>query len=141
MDQVPPFHHIHWHPGRRELRGFAVSMAVGFALLGLLVAWRRHEFGPPTFALWSLGAALAVGALAPGVGRVVYLAVMLPASLVGYAVSHLLLVLIFFLLFVPLGLVLRLMGKDLLRLRRPTGGSQWIGRTEVREPGSYYRQF
>ncbi|HTE18993.1 MAG TPA: hypothetical protein VK689_11520, partial [Armatimonadota bacterium] len=75
------FEHVSWRPSRAELRGFAVSMAVGFLLIGLLVAWRRHDLGAPTFALWGIGAALALAALVPGLGRAAYLAVLVPTGL------------------------------------------------------------
>ncbi len=142
VTQLPFFQHVNWSPDRYERRRFAVSMLVGFAALGLLVAWRARDLlGTSTFILWGIGIALAVTALVPGLGRAVYLGVYLPTSLVGYVVSHVILTLMFFLVFVPIGLVLRLTGKDLLRLRPLRERAVWTRLDPVKDPESYYRQF
>lgn len=139
--QLRPFQHLEWHPGRGELRRFAVGMLVGFALVGALAAVRRHGVGTASLVFWGLGVALALGALVPGLGRAVYLAVYLPTSVVGFVVSHIVLTLIFFLVFTPLAVTLRLMGHDLLRLRPGRQGAQWLPRSGDRSRDSYYRQF
>jgi hypothetical protein len=141
MTELPPFKHVKWHPDREERRRFALSMIAGFLLLGLLAAWRHRELAQTTFVLWGIGAMLAVAGLVPGLGRAVYLAVYLPTSLIGYVVSHVILTVMFFLVFVPLGLLLRLTGRDLLRLRRPGQETVWLRRGPTPGPESYYRQF
>jgi hypothetical protein len=141
MRQIPAFQHVQWNPDRAELRRFAVSMAAGFLLLGLLAAWRRHHLGTATWVLWTLGALLAAGALTPGAGRAFYLAVYLPTSLVGYAVSHVLLTAIFFGVVTPLALLLRLLGKDPLHLRPGATWSHWTEHSPPRGKEGYYRQF
>jgi hypothetical protein len=49
------------------------------------------------------------------------------------------LALIFYFVFLPIGLVLRVKGHDLLRRRRPA--SMWLRHDQHRDPESYYRQF
>jgi saxitoxin biosynthesis operon SxtJ-like protein len=139
--QLHCFQHVQWRPGREELRRFAVAMFVGFVALGLMVAWRRHGLERSTWVLWFVGLALAVGGLTPGLGRWSYLGVHLPTALMGYIVSHILLTLMFLTVFTPLGVIVRLTGKDLLLLRRPRQQRLWISRSAVRDPDSYYRQF
>ena len=53
----------------------------------------------------------------------------------GYA----LLTLLFFIVVTPLGLILRLLGQDPLRLRRPTGAASYW--SEVRQKSSLDRLF
>jgi hypothetical protein len=139
--RLPFFRHVNWSPGPRDLRGFAGTMLVGFLILGLVAAWRLHGFGPVTYGLWTAGAAIAVGALLPGVGRLVYLGVYLPTSILGYCISHVLLTLIFFFVFLPVGLAVRLTGHDLLRLTRPRTGPSWTAHRGARGTDSYYRSF
>ena len=141
MRTLAPFKHVNWDPDAAELRRFAVSMLIGFAVLGLLAAWRHHAFGTTTFVLWAVGAALAVAAFVPGLGRAAYLAVYVASSAIGYVVSHVILFAIFFLIFTPIAFLLRLMGKDLLQLRVPAGQSLWVERPAPRGKDSYYRQF
>jgi hypothetical protein len=116
-------------------------MCIGFLLLGLLAAWRHHGVGPTTRALWGTGASLAVAALVPGLGRLVYLAVNVISGLIGFVVSHVLLAGIFYLLFTPLGWLLRLGGKDPLHLRPRHGSPAWSNRGKERDKDSYYRSF
>ncbi|HYE65986.1 MAG TPA: SxtJ family membrane protein [Pyrinomonadaceae bacterium] len=135
------FQHVQWQPDSRELRRFAVAMLVGFTILGLIAAWRTNNLGTFPLVLWSLGIGLAVAALVPGLGRAAYLAVYLPTSIIGYIVSHVILFLMFFLVFVPIGLILRLTGKDLLRLRPQGSRAVWMHMETKKHSDSYYRQF
>jgi hypothetical protein len=141
LTHLPMFQHIRWEPDRGELRRFALVMLIGFAVLGLLTAWHIGDFGTKTFILWGLGLGLAVSALVPAVGRLVYLGIYLPTSVIGFVVSNIILLLMFLLLFVPLGMILRLRGKDLLQLRRRQNGRYWSRHDEAKNAASYYRQF
>jgi len=58
-----------------------------------------------------LGVVLAVAAMIPGLGRVAYLAVYVPSILSGYFVSKVILFIVFFLVFVPIGALLKCSGK------------------------------
>lgn len=136
-----PFQHLNIHPGPRELRQFALAMLVGFFLLGLVAAWRHQHAAGPSWALWTAGVGLALGALVPGLGRWIYLAVNGVSSLVGFVVSRVLLTAIFYFLFTPLAVALRLGGKDLLALKRPRGAPAWLERKKERGEDSYYRSF
>jgi hypothetical protein len=141
LKALPFFQHINWRPDARELRRFAVAMLIGFTVLGLLTAWRGGEIGTASIVLWSIGVVLAIAAFIPGLGRLAYLAVYLPTSIIGYVVSNVLLALMFFLLITPLGIILKLMGKDLLQQRRQKDTTQWTPIKAVKTEDSYYRQF
>lgn len=141
LTSLPFFQHVNWRPDARELRRFAVAMLIGFAVLGLLAAWRRGSIGTTSTVLWSIGVGLAAAAFVPGLGRLAYLAVYLPTSIIGYVVSHILLALMFFLVITPLGMILRLMGKDLLRQQRQKNKTQWTPVRGAKTEDSYYRQF
>lgn len=139
--QLRCFQHVNWRPDRDELRRFARAMLIGFFVIGLIVAARHRGLGTTTYTLWAIGAALALAALVPGLGRAAYLGVYLPTSILGFFISHIVVALMFFLVFVPVGLLVRLTGHDLLRLRRPGGGTLWTRRPAPRPAASYYRQF
>ena len=138
---LPFFQHVKWHPDRRELRRFAIAMLIGFFVLGALSAWRAKGIGTGSMVLWSIGVTLAVAALVPKLGRIAYLAVYLPTSIIGYVVSNVMLALMFFLVITPLGFILKLMGKDLLQQRRQKRKTQWTPVKDTRNEESYYRQF
>lgn len=138
---LPFFQHVKWRPDRRELRRFAVAMLVGFSVLGLFAAWRAKGVGNGSIILWAIGVSLAIAAFVPKLNRVAYLGVYLPSSIMGYVVSNVILALMFFLVITPLGIILRLMGKDLLQQRRPNQKAMWTPVKAVKVEDSYYRQF
>jgi hypothetical protein len=138
---LPFFQHVKWRPDARELRRFATAMLIGFFVLGAVSAWRARGIGTGSVVLWSIGASLAVAAFVPKLGRITYLAVYLPTSIIGYVVSNVMLTLMFFLVITPLGIVMKLMGKDVLQQRRPDRTTQWTPVKETKNEESYYRQF
>jgi len=138
---LPFFQHVKWRPDAMELRRFAIAMLIGFFVLGVLSAWRAKGIGTGSVVLWSIGASLAVAAFVPKLGRIAYLAVYLPTSIIGYVVSNVMLTVMFFLVITPLGIIMKLMGKDVLQQRRPGRTTQWTPVKETKNEESYYRQF
>lgn len=132
---------VNWNPDRDDLRKFARAMLIGFTLLGLMVAWLTGEFGNKTYALGGLGFVLAVAAFIPNFGRVAYLSVYIPACIIGYFISHIVLAIIFFGVIVPIAVVLRLMKKDLLRLKPNGKRAVWLEIEKEKNPETYYKPF
>jgi hypothetical protein len=141
VTQLPFFQHVRWQPDRKELGRFALSMFCGFAVLGLIVAWRESSFGHRTLVLWSIGVSLATSALLPTLGRYSYLAIYLPTSFIGYFISKVILCLMFFLVFWPLATILRFLGKDILSLNPQGVRAIWNPVSRSNDPNRYYRQF
>ncbi|MGE5486190.1 MAG: SxtJ family membrane protein [bacterium] len=131
---------------REEIRGpsersFGLVFAAAFLAAG---AWPVWSGSPPR--IWALvaSAAIAVMALAaPGVLRPANRAWMKLGQLIGRITNPIITALLFFLVFTPVALVMRLMKKDPLRLgRSPDAASYWIERQPPGpEPGSMTRQF
>jgi hypothetical protein len=139
--ELPCFQHVHWRPSKTDLRGFVVAMPVGAAAAGAVLAWRSGGITPAVETLWGAGLALALAALVPGLGRAAYLAVFVPASVMGYLISTVVLTGAFFLVFVPFGLVLRIAGRDALSLRPPPRPGGWRAARALGDRAGYYRQF
>ena len=116
-------------------------MLIGFFVLGALSAWRANEIGTGSIVLWGIGVVLASAAFVPKLGRIAYLAVYLPTSIIGYVVSHVMLTLMFFFVITPIAIILRLLGKDVLQQRREKNTPGWIPVKGVKNEESYYRQF
>jgi hypothetical protein len=138
---LPCFQHVQLYPDRGELRRFGWWMLGGFAVLGGIGVWRTGAFGAGPLTLWAIGVILAASSFSPALGRVSYLAVYLISGVVGYIVSRVILTMIFYLVFMPIGFVLRARGRDLLQLGRPPDGSMWIRHRQRIDRDSYYRQF
>lgn len=106
----------------REWRKFGVNSALVLALVTGLLCWKGVL--PKLTASGVLGALLAVAILAmarPAWCRGPYRLGMRVSHVLGRLVAPVILGLIFFLMVLPLGLLLRLLGKDLLALRRQPG--------------------
>jgi hypothetical protein len=113
--------------GTRELRRFGLLVGGVFACLGL-VFLLRGKAHYPWFLVPGLGLVL-VGGVLPKALKLIYLAWMTLAILLGFIVSHVILTLFFFLVMTPIGLVARLFGKDFLRLKlQPGAETYWIPR-------------
>ena len=138
---LPFFQHIKWWPDAGELRRFAIAMLIGFFVLGALAAWRANGIGTGSIVLWGIGVFLASAAFVPKLGRIAYLAVYLPTSIIGYVVSHVMLTLMFFFVITPIAIILRLLGKDVLQQRREKNRPGWIPVKGIKNEDSYYRQF
>jgi len=139
--QLPYFRRVKWNPDAAELRSFAIAMLIGFAVLGGLSVLRHHEITKISIGLWTTGLILTVAALIRGINRWAYLAVYVPSSFIGHFVSKVVLFVVFFLVFAPLGVLLRLLGKDLLRIRPGKPRAAWSPMNSTRVSSRYYRQF
>ncbi len=97
--------------------------------------------GPAIFGAGVLGAIGAAAALSAA-GPAVYRAWMLAALPTGWVVSHVLLGIVYYGVITPIGLFLRLIGRDLLGLRMERGAaSYWRQRGPGEGAGRYFRQW
>jgi hypothetical protein len=133
---------IPWSPSTRVLRQFAgLCPAVG-AGLG---AWQYQVAARPTIGLALASAGIVVGVLClarPSLCRWLLVTWMIAAFPLGWAVSKIVLAVTFFGLFLPLGLLLRLTGRDPLALKaRRHQQSYWTPKPQPADPRRYFQQF
>jgi hypothetical protein len=82
-----------------------------------------------------------VGLIWPTLLRPVFISAMVVTFPLGWLVSHLLLLALFFGLFTPLALVFRIFGRDALALRmRPEYKTYWTDKPAALGVRSYFRQ-
>ena len=134
---------INWDPSRKELRFFAC----GLAALALVVAglgcsyWSWPAWATGTLPIIAL-AAIALGLFRPGWLRTVYLGWMIAVFPIGWTVSHVVLAVVYFTVFLVIGLFLRIRGYDPLRDKRSRPGeSDWLEKKPVTSRDSYFRQY
>lgn len=109
----------------QRLRKFGIVMAVAFGILGALLLWRGREWAE--YLLYVGGAFLLVGLVAPKVLGPIERVWMKFAHLLGTVMTTIILTLTFFVVITPMGILLRLMGKDLLGMRGdPSIESYWV---------------
>jgi len=126
-----------WHPGARQLRQFAGIALAAFPLM----AWGWGA-GPRGWFLAAVGVGWAlVGLVRPLAIRPLYWAVSALALPIGWVLGEVLLAGVYYGLFAPLGLIMRLAGRDPLQRRfdrqAPT---YWQPKKQPAGPASYLRQ-
>jgi hypothetical protein len=108
-----------------ELRRFGLALGAGLSVLGSILLWRDKPVAP-----WILGVAatlLLLAILRPRVLWPLEKVFARVARVVTAALTYLVLTLTFILIITPIGLVMRLLGKDLLALKNaPDQPSFWV---------------
>lgn len=131
------------HPDDRTLRQFAWSCPIGFPLVGYVA----HSFGVAATVGWSIAAVGPLALLAQLVGlRVVpltaYRVLMIATWPIGFVVLPLLIALIFYGVFTPMGLMFRLVGRDAMGRRIDRSAkSYWVDRGAPRAADSYLKLY
>src|SRR5262245_14682647 len=129
------------NPTDRTLRQFA---GLWIVFIGL-VAVRQELSQRPTVAL--IVAILAVGIgvmglLAPRLIKPLFVGWMMAVFPIGWVVSRIVLGTIFYLVFTPISLIFRIIGRDALALKPgSTNSSYWRSRPGSNDQKQYLRQF
>lgn len=133
---------IHRNPSRRELLWFGLLLLLFFGLVGGLVLWRSGS-STAAILIWSIGGVLALVYYAVRPLRLpMYLGWIYAAYPIGFVVSHLMLGAVYFLVVTPIGLVMRLLGRDPMERKFDRSAkSYWVRRRGEARSGSYFRQF
>lgn len=129
-------------PSALELRYFGLMLAAFLGLVSAL-AWWRWRAPVAAWLLLSLALVVAVTYYAlPPLRRPLLLAWRAALRPVQSTVSYLVLAIVYFLVFTPVGLILRVMGRDPLERRfEPEARSYFVRRRTARDPAQYFRQF
>jgi hypothetical protein len=111
-------------PSTGELRIFGILLPFFFGIVGGIIGWRADAWRVAVV-LWAVGGGLGLAYLVlPALRWPLYALWMRAAFPMGWAVSNLLLAVIFYGVFTPYGMVMRLVRRDKLQLavdrRAPT---------------------
>ena len=127
--------------GPKKLREFGLVVGGVLCALGILLWWRDRGAYPYFFLP---GITLVItGAISPIALKPLQKAWMTLAILMGWFMTRVLLSALFYLAITPIGLILRLMGQDLLNQKlEPQKQSYWKIRPQIpRFPSNYEKQF
>lgn len=140
---------MNWQPTERQLRQFGWMTLVGLPLAGWLFAGKPWPASTATplqvaviLALGVAGATCAVlAAVRPSLLRTPFLGAMLLALPIGMVVSELILIAIYLLVFAPVALAFKLIGRDALdRQLDRTATTYWRPKAQPNGVESYFRQ-
>jgi len=131
---------INWNPSRRELRQFAAIWLPAFAAFAGAVVYRSGGVAT-ALVIWTVAGLIAiVGAAAPHRIKPLFVGWMAAAYPIGWTVSHVVLGIVYFVLFTFVGLIMRLFRYD--PMDRTAGrATYWRSRGERTDPAAYFRQF
>jgi len=142
-----PFVSINWKPDAGDLRKFGWAMLVGFGLIGLALMcwpwdWPFPHAPRAAIACWVFGAiAGLLGWTGARAALPVYFAWMGVAFVVGNIVSRIVIAMMYYLVITPMGLAMRLIGRDKLQLKRRNVRTYWLERERKSGEADYERQF
>ena len=133
---------VKFNPSSQDLTWFGLLLLLFFVVLGGLVFWLGQS-STMAIALWATGAILSVSYYLVQQLRVpMYRMWMYLFFPIGWAVSHVMFGLIFFVILTPIGLLMRWGGRDPMESRQDPGKqTYWIKRRQDSAAARYLRQF
>jgi hypothetical protein len=132
---------ISFTPRERMLRQFAglwIVFFTGFA------AWHGAWRGRTAVGLALVALAFSIGVLGlvrPRAIRPIYIGWMFLTFPIGWLVSSIVMAIVYYGVFTPIGLAFRLLGRDALRRRPKKTDSYWQVKPPVTDIRRYFRQF
>lgn len=122
---------------RAEGRKFGLTVGIAFGVLASITWWRDHQLLTQVF-LGLAGFLVVAGLVVPTLLGPVYRAWMGLALLLSKVTTPIFLGVVFFVVIAPVGLIMRLLGRNPLR-HQPEDGSFWLTRSSAR--GTMSNQF
>ena len=141
---------IDWKPDRKKLVEFSRVLAIALVVLAAFIAYKTHAWQAadragalrPSLILAGVAVLLAtLGVVAPRALRPVYLVWMGLSFPLGLVMTNLIVAIMFYVIFTPVGLVMRMGGRDPLQLKRVSTGTCWIEREPAPPSKRYFHQY
>lgn len=133
---------IDHHPSRRTLNQFGFLWLIFLGIFGAL-SWFKTSNHQAALIFWAAAILIPlIGWIIPSFMRLVFLGLSYAAFPIGFVVSHLILAVVYYLVFTPVGLLMRVLGYDpMQRNFEPEAGTYWKERPEEVEAKQYFHQF
>ncbi len=126
---------------KSEWKKFGITMGIILAIIGFYLIWKRnnHYCYPLSFS----AAFFIIGLFLPSLLKPVYKAWMILSVVMGFMMTKVIMVIIFYLILTPLGLIASMTGKKFLDMKIDKNvKSYWIARGQTQKLKSdYERQF
>jgi ABC-type uncharacterized transport system permease subunit len=131
---------IERNPSSRQLLVFGAAWLAFFAFWGGASQMRGRHGAAEVLLAVAIAVPL-LGAASRRALRLAYVAMSYATYPIGYAVSHIVLAVVYFLVLTPIGLAMRLLGNDpLSRTIEPGAKSYWKPRGKSGSAESYFNQ-
>ena len=116
-------------PDKKELRNFAITICAALSIIGGIVLWQKGDAG---FVFIAVGLLFIVlGLISPKLLTPIYKVWMAFSHIMGFIMNHLILALMYYIVFTPIGLIRRMIKKDPLHISlNQAKETYWIKRTD-----------
>lgn len=126
---------------KTELRKFGLTVGAVLLLIAAFLFWKERA----SFVYFAVtgGALMVLGTVTPILLKPIYIAWMTFAVVMGFVMTRVILTILYFGMFTPIALVLKILGKDLLEEKwDKNAASYWVKRKpEPYDPASTERMF
>jgi hypothetical protein len=133
---------LNLNPTKKELRTFGLCALAFLCLVGWIV-FRRGGSTPTIATLVGIGIAVAgLGLTIPQALRPVWVVLMVVNYPIGWVITHVVMALIFYLVVTPVGVIMRLTGRDPMeRAFDRSARTYWKPRRTDPDSSRYFRQY
>ena len=127
---------------KSDWRKFGITMGIILAVMGFYLLWKGKNYARICFSLWT-AAFFILGLVIPSALKPVYKAWMVMSVIMGFIMTRIIMVVIFYMIVTPVGFVASIIGKNFLDMKiDKTAKSYWMVREMVqKEKSDYERQF
>ena len=126
---------------KSDLRNFGITISVILLIIAGFLFWKEKE----SFQiLFTFGVTLCIlGIAIPFILKPIYWVWMIFATIIGWIMTRMILSLMFYMIFTPIGFILRLFGKQFIELNwNKTENTYWKYRSKsIFEKENYEKQF
>ena len=132
---------IDWRPSSRKLKHFGIAMAVLCAMASAILYYKGHAYTALGLVVFGVAAGwLGIRNAKPAI--YVYWLWMGISLVLGLVVSPIVFMLFYYTVITPIGLFMRLIGRDKLMLKRPANAkTYWVDLSTITDRSRYERQF
>jgi hypothetical protein len=138
---------LNLNPSKKELRTFGLC-AMAFLAFVAWIVWRKTGSAPASLGVFGAGIAIALlGLTIPQVLKPLFVGLMIVNYPIGWVVTHIVMAFIFYCVVTPVGVIMRLSGRDPMeRTFDRTAKTYWKRRRQESESvvggtSRYFRQF
>jgi hypothetical protein len=126
---------------KSDWRKFGITMGIILAVMGFYLLWKGKNYVEYVFSL--AAAFFILGLVISSALKPVYKAWMVMSVIMGFIMTRVIMVFIFYMIVTPVGFVASIIGKNFLDMKiDKTAESYWMVREMVRkEKSDYERQF
>jgi multisubunit Na+/H+ antiporter MnhG subunit len=126
---------------KSDWKKFGITMGIILTIIGLYLLWKKNDYFEYLFFL--AAAFFILGLLLPVALKYVYKAWMSLAVVMGFIMTRVIMVIIFYLLVTPIGLIASMTGKKFLDMKiDKSAKSYWLSRDKsLKVKADYERQF